>query len=78
MSTTTGTTTDSKPRAARRTRKQQSDVVLDALVRMPLGELAALATKLATRDQETARFLQARITAALNDGAAQKVGGQSS
>lgn len=50
------------PKGKKRNRRSQSDMLVDAVLRMPLGELVKFAGALAAKDAETARFLCGRLT----------------
>lgn len=56
------------PKGKKRNRRSQSDVLVDSVLRMPLGELVKFAGTLASKDVETARFLCGRLTASIGGG----------
>ena len=59
------TSTDAKT-TKRRRHRSQSEIAVDSIVRMPLGDLCRVAQVLVSRDIETARFLLVKISEALD------------
>jgi len=53
-------------KTVKRRHRQKAEIVVDAIVRAPLGDLCRISQALVARDRETALFFRTKLTEALS------------